>query len=323
MTKFYHVTSVRRVLSAIALMMLCGSLAAATMRGKKLDLPSGEVLLNVDFEEATVTPPRNRKQNNKMDVLGIKLPTGQPVEATIFYEDGNPSGRFAKIIPDPTKSGNHVLQYWMKEAQVPGERKGRYKGRIQMNLADFEWTEAYQRYRMYLHPDLKLYRSYPGESGWFTVNELWFGASWKGHSNPFRITLGIGKESGAGKPLFFLATGEVKEKGKWKPVWHSVNEKLAVPIGEWIDMEVGYKQGDKNTGRFRVAIKRAGDAAMTPIIDVHDWTYHPRSKQPVPMTQWNPLKLYTSSSVIDFIRDQGGVAQIYYDDLTILKKWPN
>lgn len=293
------------------------------MRGNKPDLPSGEVLLDVNFEDATITPPSDKKSLRKLDVLAIKLPSGQPVEAAIYYEDGNSSGRFARIIPDPTKSGNHVLHYWLKEAQVPGERKGRFKGRIQMNMANFRWTEAYQRYRMYLHPDLQLYRSYPGKSTWFTINELWFGASWKGDANAFRITLGIGKEDGAGKPLYFIATGETKEKGKWKPVWHSLSDKFSVPVGEWLDMEVGYRQGDKNTGRFRVAAKRASDATMTTIIDVHDWTYHPRAKKPVPMTQWNPLKLYTSSSVIDFIRNQGGVAQIYYDDLTILKKWPN
>jgi hypothetical protein len=331
--EFEAMTQLRRAmfrtlcLLVIGFLISCNSFVEAgstpAVRDNRPDAPSGEMLLDVDFEDATVTPHPDKKLQHKVDVLGIKLPSGQPVNAAIFYEGGDPSGRFAKVIPDPTKSGNHVLHYWLKEAQVSSERKGRYKGRIQMILADLQWTEAYQRYRMYLHPDLKPYRSYPGESTWFTINELWFGASWEGHPNPFRITLGIAKEKGVGKPLGFLATGEIKEKGKWKPVWHSFNDKFEVPIGEWLDIEVGYKQGDKNTGRFYVAVKRTSDAVMTTIVDVHDWTYHPRAKKPVPMTQWNPLKLYTSSSIIDFIRNHGGATQIYYDDLTILKKWPN
>jgi hypothetical protein len=332
MTQLHRAMSRTFCLLVIGFLISCNSLVEAgstpTARDSRSAVPSGGVLLDVDFEDAAVRPHPKKKLKNKMDVLEIKLPSGQPVEAPIFYQGGDPSGRYARVIPDPTKSGNHVLHYWMKNAQVPGERKGRHKGRIQMAMSDVGLTEAYQRYRMYLHPDLKLYRSYPGENAWFTINELWFGARWKGHPHPLRITLGIVKEKGVGKSLRFLATGDIGEGGprsgdKWKTIWHSMNNEFEVPVGEWMDMEVGYKQGDKKTGRFYVAIKRESDAAMTTVIDVNDWTYHPGAKAPVPMTDWNPLKLYTSSSIIDFIRNNGGVTQIYYDDLLILRNWPN
>ena len=40
------------------------------------------------------------------------------------------------------------------------------------------------------------------------------------------------------------------------------------------------------------------------------------------MTHWNPLKLYTSAGTVELIRNKGGVAQIYWDDLEIWDGWP-
>lgn len=282
------------------------------------------VVFSSDFEGAVVKP--SPKHGKVLDILEMRDPSGKKAEVGIFYEGGNRSDRFAEVIPDPTKSGNHVLRYWLKQARIPIQPKGQYKGRIQMALADINITEIYQRYRMYLHPDLRLYRSYPKENVWFTINELSFGAQWEGHPYPFRIWLGIGKEKGAGKPLLFVVAGEegnsdIFTRGEWKTDWYRVGKDFEIPIGEWLDMEVGYKQGNKDTGRFYVAAKRESDAAMTTIFDVRDWTYNPNAKTPVPLTDWTPLKLYTSSAVIDHIRNNGGVAQIYYDDFEILKNF--
>jgi hypothetical protein len=59
-----------------------------------------------------------------------------------------------------------------------------------------------------------------------------------------------------------------------------------------------------------VTAKSAGDVTMTTVLDVHDWTYSPQARAPVPLTHWNPLKIYTSSAIIDHIRDNGGIARI-------------
>jgi hypothetical protein len=95
-----------------------------------------------------------------------------------------------------------------------------------------------------------------------------------------------------------------------------------VAIGEWLNVEVGYKQGDEDSGRFYLAVGRASDESMTTLFDVTNWTYHPQAPEPIPLTRWNPLKLYTSGEVIDHIRASGGVAQIYWDDLELWNRWP-
>ena len=56
-----------------------------------------------------------------------------------------------------------------------------------------------------------------------------------------------------------------------------------ITIGVWMEVEIGYRQGDKHSGRFYVAVKRESDPAMIPILDVTDWTYHPDSPKPVPL----------------------------------------
>lgn len=341
-------TSTRRQVSAVTLggaLLLCAigckavadnpgvsprqpllQIAANGGTAPRVPISTGDVLLRVDFEDATVVPPPNRSQQ-QVDVLKLRLPSGAPADIGIFYEGGKPADRYAQVVPDPAGGNNRVLKFWLKDAGVAGQRAGKKKGRIQMALPNLNFPEAYQRYRMYLHPDLARYQAYPEQSFWFTINELWFGAGWKGHPHPFRITLGIAKERGAGQPLHFLATadagvGRVGKNDKWSPVWNSFNTDYAIPIGEWLDVELGYRQGDSRTGRFYLAVKRESETAMTTIMDVHNWTYNPQSRTPVPLTNWNPLKIYTSQAIIDFIRQQGGVAQLYFDDLELRRSWP-
>lgn len=284
----------------------------------------GDLLIRADFENATVVPPPNgRKQ---VDVLKLQFPSGAPADVGVFYEGGTVSDRYAQVVADPTGRNNRVLKFWLKDASVAGQRIGRSKGRIQMALANLGFTEAYQRYRIYLHPDLEHYRAFPKQNVWFTLNELWFGATWEDHPYPFRITLGLAKEAGAGRPLYFLATADsgVRRGGRdqWTEVWHSINRDFQVPVGEWMDVELGYRQGDSRTGRFYLAVKRQSDPALTTVMDVRDWTYNPQAREPVPLTHWNPLKLYTSGEIIDFIRKRGGVTQVYFDDLELRRAWP-
>jgi hypothetical protein len=279
------------------------------------------LFLSADMEGEVVAP----STNPLYDQLLVKWPSGVSGAISIQYEDGTIMDRYAQVITDPTKARNNVLQFWLKEARVPGQTEGRYKGRIQLNLADLNARLAYQRTRMYLHPDLALYRAYPNSNAWFTVNELWAGAPWKGDAYPFRITLDIVKDRGTGSPLRFAVTGSVYAGGDsgagiWEPTWRSVNKQFAVPVGEWLDVEVGYQQGDAQSGRFYLVVKRAANAAKTVVLDVRNWTYHPNAPRPVPLTHWQPLKLYTSSAIIDYIRERGGVAQIYWDDLEIWKE---
>lgn len=280
------------------------------------------LLFRLDFEEAEIISPR---QQNKYDILRVTLPSNRTGEIAIQYEGGRPADRLARVAPDPVNSQNEVLQFWLKNARIPGARKGYYKGRVQMNLAEVNKTEIYERHRMYLHPDLRLYRSYPGENKWFSIATMWIGRPADPH--PFMISLDLVKPKGAGSPLYFMVSGDKRVggrqgHGKWQTIWGRVNTDFPVPIGEWLDVEVGYKQGNGKSGRYYLGVKRQSDASVQAIFDVTDWTYSPEAPSPIALTNWNPLKLYTSGAIVDHIRSGGGVAQIYWDDLRIWNRWP-
>jgi len=284
----------------------------SSMMSQAADEP--KVLVRTGFETQMVVPSGEPTH----DYLVSTLPSRQTGSVAILYEAGTPTDRHALVIDDPTKPGNKVLEYLLNEARVP-TANGRYKGRVQMNLVQVNKTSLHQRVRMYLHPDLGHYRTYPEQNSFFTINEFWFGAPWEGHEYPFRISLRIVKEKGV-RPLLLAASASVGEGvDGWQDVWGSVNKAFEVPVGEWLDMEVAYHQGNGQSGRFVVTVKPQSSGVRTKVLDVTNWTYHPRAPQPVPLTHWQPLKVYTSDAIINHVRNRGGAVRVYWDDLEILE----
>jgi hypothetical protein len=285
--------------------------------------PTG-LVLSIDFEKQEVKPLTAK--NGGYDQLVSRSASGDTAAIGIMYEGGKDSDRHARIVSDPQNPNNRVLHYWLKNARIATQKPGQFKGRIQLGWSKLNTVSLFQRFRLYLHPDIAIYRQYPAENAWFTINELWMGARWRGHPFPFRMGVNIAKPAGVGKPLYFIATGDVSaggaiRQGRWKQVWLDVGSSFEVPIGEWIDIEIGYRQGDAKTGRFYMGAKRQQDKQFTTVFDVTNWTYHPDSPEPVALTDWQPLKLYTGARIVDHIRENGGVTQIYFDDLEIYGNW--
>ncbi len=242
----------------------------------------------------------------------------------IQYQGGTPQDRHARIVPDPTDAGNLVLRYWLKNPRTPAG-SNRFKGRIQANIyQNTDLTEVYQKRRLYLHPDCNALRQYPDSFGWLTLEELWLAAGWIDHPHPFRITLNLRKEKGPGKPLFFDAHGQMRDEEEdcWQPtVWQETNRQFDVPIGRWMTLETYYQQGNGQSGRFYFAAHPEGGKRQV-VFDLTTWTYSPDAPNPVPMTHWNPLKLYTSAALVNHVRNAGGVLQVFYDDIEIRESWP-
>lgn len=241
----------------------------------------------------------------------------------IQYQGGEPEDRHARIIDDPTAEGNRVLWYWLRNPRTPAGDG--FKGRIQANIYDnTDLTAVCKRVRMYLHPDLEIMKTTEDAIRWFTIEELWFDPFWPGGKFPFRINLNVAKDEGAGQGLHFYVYGQQWDFDAelWQPtIWDQHNRSFHVSIGEWLQIETRYRMGNASSGRLQFAVT-TGDGARHDIFDITNWTYSPIAPHPIPMTHWNPLKLYTSSKTVELIRDKGGVAQIYWDDLEIWDGWP-
>lgn len=281
-------------------------------------------IVKLDFENEAVRLVRGKQDN--YDFISVPTADGRAKPLYIYYEAGEPAARGARIETDPMDRNNRVLHYWLKHAQIPGQHRGAFKGRVQMNLGRIKESSVFQRYRLLLHPDLKFYRQYPGRNAWFGISTMWMGAKWRGHPYPFKISLNIIKAAGIGKPLYFgvaasVAAGGEVGKGVWKNIWSQMGANFEVPVGEWLDVEIGYRAGDRDSGRFYMGVRAEGEEKFVTVFDIEDWTYHPASPVSVPLTDWQPFKLYTSRRIIDFIRDSGGVTQLYFDDIELYQNW--
>lgn len=236
---------------------------------------------------------------------------------SIQYQGGDPSERIARIVSDPVDPQNRVLHYWLKHPNVPISPTAK-KSRIQANIyGNNGLFRMKQRCRLYLAGDFEILRRKPEAVNWMTLAEFWNEPGWGGDVQyPFRMSLNLRKAEGAGSDYHFGIHGQTKPQQNWKSIWSAENEDFSVPIGEWLTLEYEFVEGDKQTGRFAFAVERANGEKHA-IFDIRNWTRHPDNPKPNGLTSWNPLKLYTNSASVDYVRENGGVLQAYWDDLEI------
>ena len=250
------------------------------------------------------------------DIFGIDSSVGPPnswdaLNFLINYEQGG--DRFAKIIDDPTPGhalGNRVLHFWLRN---PDDPIGAPAARVSSSLTRPNFTEAFQRVRMYIHPDIWLATS----AQRFMFQEFWIRPNWTGQPNSFSMPFEIDFN-----PVAHTASWRFQGREVIFPtirIWEVVNTAIQVPIGEWFTAETYYKMGNVSTGRILFTIQRAGQLKQV-VADVTNWTYHPE-EAPQGIFQWHPQKLYGKAAA-DAIRAGGGVLQIYWDDWEFWNKVP-
>lgn len=237
------------------------------------------------------------------------------------YQGGDSNQRYAKIIQEPGNSKNHVLQFWLNEPNVGGK-----KGRIQANLyGGGGLKEFYQSERVFLHNDFNTVRTFPEEIHWLTIAEFWNNITWSQNvPNRYRLTLGIGKPVKEESNLFFIVDGQDCElfednSQKYTTLWSEINNEVKVPIGKWFTLEYYYKEGDTGNGRFYMSIQPEGEEKIV-IFDITQVTHNSGDSNPDGVSDFNPLKLYTSKQLIEYMNSKNKTLQIYWDDF---KLWKN
>lgn len=236
------------------------------------------------------------------------------------YQGGDSTMRFAKIIPEPGKPDNHVLQFWLDQPNVEGQ-KGRIQGNIYGNNGLYEF---YQSERIFLTDDFKTVKNYPARITWLTIAEFWNNITWS-QTVPyrFRITLGIGKPVSSPSDLYFILDAQDCElfsdgSQKYTTIWSETNQTIKIPIGKWFTLEYYYKEGDAQNGRFYMAITPEGEPKSM-IFDLTRITHNTKDPNPDGVGDFNPFKLYTSKELINYMKSQGKTLQIYWDDFKLWK----
>lgn len=287
-----------------------------------------ELIFHSGFEPETAGTPEDAitditgtdlsftDKNNWTDDLEGNPFTGM---FSIQYQGGDTSQRYARISEGPVNPQNRTLLFNLSEPNVEN-----IKGRIQANLyGNYCLREFYEEIRFYLSPEFAILL---GEAGtpsfnWLTLFEFWNNANWTGEDYPFRISVNLEKpDTGIVDHLNFQAHGQIiPGDAGTTTLWEAHTTDIIVPIGIWVTAEIYVKEGDPNTGRFFFAVTREGGERQV-VFDINDYTRHPDDPEPDGFTHINPMKLYTSAGLLQYMQDHGSVLRVYWDDFGL---WRN
>ena len=309
-------------------------LIIAGCSSKKLSqskFPHGELIFQSGFEnDSKVT----NQTNGNSDLVGIDHSVSAHNDwindldnhpnignFNIQYQGGDSTMRYARNIAEPGNITNNVLHFWLDQPNVDN-KKGRIQGNIYNNNGI---KELYQSVRMFLHTDFNTVRTYPQEIHWLTIAEFWNNITWS-QTVPygFRITLGIGKPTPYESDLHFIIDAQDCElfadgKQKYTTIWAETNKAVKIPIGKWFTMDYYYKEGNDDERRFYMSITPEGEKKQV-IFDLKKITHNTHDRNPDGVGDFNPIKLYTSKELIEYMKSKDKTLQIYWDDL---KLWKN
>ncbi|UKN02336.1 hypothetical protein K6119_02225 [Paracrocinitomix mangrovi] len=235
----------------------------------------------------------------------------------IGYEDGDDSQRKASIVDDPDNPGNEVLKFQLMQAHI--KEGSNYKGRVQLSVHNNNCIkELYQTVKLKLHPDMAYIKDMPEKFYWFTLFEFWNNGAWTKEKFPFRISVNLFKEEGAGNEINFRAKADYRncKTCGWKEVWGETATSFPLVFGEWMEIEIYLKEGDENNGRFYLAVTAAGGSKMV-LFDVNNTTQHPKENCADGFTHFEAMKVYTSEDNINYMNDAGKELSLFWDDWSL------
>ncbi len=279
------------------------------------------LLYHTDFEPGTRIAPVN--PSNKASNDELLDPKKPPQNATVTglrfnYEGGDATMRYARIEEESGNRKNRVLHFWANTVNAHNYSKTRIQADVRGVKAGLK--EFYQSVRFYLPKDMALLNEYPPAITWLTIMEVWNNSP--NHPFPFRVTVGLRKPAGKGQLRFHAEAQNIDQtnpdKAKFIVIWSQLNEQLEVPFGKWMTLEYYLAEGDAKTGRFFMAVTPQGGERKV-LFDITHYTHHTKDPAPDGFTAWNPMKLYTSRPLTDYMRGQGKALELLWDDLYIWK----
>jgi hypothetical protein len=293
----------------------------------KIKLTEKELIFQSGFEDNVRIMPRN----GDADIVGsdqtladhndwVSDLDNNPAigNFNIQYQGGDTTQRFARIIPEPGNPTNKVLLFWLDGPNVDNS-----KGRVQANLYGNKGMRGFsQSVRMFLPDDFNTVRTFPKPIHWLTIAEFWNNITWSQQvPYRFRITLGIGKPTAKEGDLCFMLDAQdcelfIDNSQKYSTIWAETNESVKVPIGQWFTMNYTYKAGDNSSGQFYMTITPEGGKEQV-VFDVHKITHNTQDPNPDGVTDFNPIKLYTSKDLIAFMKSKGKTLHIFWDDFKL------
>jgi len=300
----------------------CAAGPPCTPVGGELPEPELQVRFQSGFDGSVEVTDRTSKDAS---IIGSETGTehsnwdsdldgGTPFgSAKIFFEDGDSSQRDARMVEDPEDSANRVMEFWIGEPHVPNLPQP--KARIQLGLRDNESLHVF-RYsvRVRLAEGFSALESWDKGIHWLTLAEFWNNAP--GESHTFRVTLNLNKELDGPLQWNSHAQTQATDGGSWTDVWESRNSMAPVPLDRWFSLEVELREGCAEDGLYRVDLVE-DDGTRHEVMSIRGATHHPNDNNPDGFRNINPLKLYTSGELVNFVQSEGHSLRVLWDDFVI------
>jgi hypothetical protein len=226
---------------------------------------------------------------------------------------------FQQIVADPTNTNRNVLYAQVIDDNPTISSVARAQMSIRFN-SDVNLPIYHTSHRMYLHPDVQYFTNYSSSITWFTIVEIWnqYVSTWGGStSGSARWGLSIFKDSGAGQSLYWRLKADYMQPETMHDVrmWTYYNRTVPIPTGKWFTLDIYMKRGDNADGRMTITLTPDGEQSQI-MFDVANSTQYPGHPE-IPLSSWQPFKLYLNDTYLDWMRLNNKKIAAYYNDF----KW--
>lgn len=217
----------------------------------------------------------------------------------INYEAGTASQRFAAIAVDPEDALNPVVQFRINEPHI--YEGAAMKGRVSAIMEGLKGVYGFsQTIRLRLDPSLSVLGAWDKKIDWLTLFEFWCGQD-------DRLTVSLYKDAGAGQPIRWRFTKDHMGWFGWIRDWEAVAAGHDIAFGTWMKIGLAAKVGEEGKAGAWLGIEEGGS-----------WTTVLESTKaigkPSGFTKLNPMKLYTSDHLIDYVSGSGATLEVLWDD---------
>lgn len=276
-----------------------------------------DVYFQDDFEGSTLAGTSTKYPSN------WSLKNHDSISSLGFNNVGGLDYAFQKFVLDPTETGRTVLyaQTLNDDPAVSGTTRAQMSIGFKTTL---DLSVYHTSHRMYLHPDMQELAQYSEKITWLTLFEIWTfrNEAWDGDiAGSARWTFSLNKDVGIGKPLYWTIESEYMQPAniKFHDIWPKVkNTQVDIPFGKWFTLDYYLKRGQGSEGHIVIAITVDGEQKIE-LFNIKNHTIYPDHPELI-LKAWQPFKLYTSDTILDWLSARGKKLAAYYNDFKWFKQ---
>lgn len=236
---------------------------------------------------------------------------------------------WSSLVDNPFRPGDKVLRFLAKQTNDRSSNVD--KVRIHGNVKSVPAVAFDNSVDVYIPTDWAVLSQYDEEINWLTQQEYWCSSSGSPRDGypQFRITVGMLKEKGVNKQLYYYLKCQdlfttVKENGLLNEKYVTLYEKdhrkdhnFAIPLGEWFNVRTIVKSGNSDSGHFKMIVTTQDGKEhiiFDEICPTRATGYDLPGANEALYSSLTPLKLYTSGAILDFFNSKGKSLSIYYNN---------